>query len=143
MIPSSPVSDVIEILTSYFFLLLPWPSAFVLWCREMDAWVLLVAWLVVGAFVVWRVARRKSRRALFAWIAFWFMPGTVICGSATLVPWPLALIMAFGESGCSSALSLGTTAALNFAIVFGATTLMRRCGRRRDTTRPGDRRDTQ
>ncbi len=137
------MADLVEILTSYFFLLLPWPSAFVLWCSETDAWELLVAWLVVGAFALWALTRREGRRALLVWIAFWFMPGTVICGSATLVPWPLAFIMAFGESGCSSAIALGTTAALNFAIVFGATTLMRRCRCRRGTVRPGDRRDAQ
>jgi len=115
----------LEIVLTYAFLLLPWPSAFVRWAWEMNAWAILLGWLAVGVPATWGIARFGGRKLFLCWLVFWFMPGTIICGAATLVPWPMALVMAFAQDGCSTALSLGISLVFNAILVLGGAALLR------------------
>ncbi|MGD9584477.1 MAG: hypothetical protein AB7V26_12525 [Lysobacterales bacterium] len=128
-----PMEDLVEILLTYLFMLLPWPSAFVQWVWESDAWAVLVVWLAIGLPATWLVNRFVGRRLRLLWIAVWFMPSTLICGSGTLVPWPMAFGSVIEEAidaavdtgGCITVVSLLMTLTFNLIFVFGGAAAFR------------------
>lgn len=123
------MTDLSEILQTYLFFLLPWPGAFVSWAIYDGGLSALALWLGVGPPVAYVLHRFARNFVFLSWLIVWFMPGTIICGSATLWPWAFALVAAFGEGGCSTPLSLFVTLAINAAIVIALSAAYRRLRR--------------
>lgn len=122
--------DFTQVLLTYLFYVLPWPTAFVNWAlTNSGAWHGLVLWLAVGIPVFYMLRRYRMQRALLAWIVVWFMPSTIVCGSATAFPWTFALYGLFGEGGCVSVLSLGVSLVVNTLIVLVVAAVVRRLRR--------------
>ena len=124
------MEDFSEFLWLYFSLLLPWPSVFVAYVAEMEIWSYLVGWVFIGVLVVFALKRAKRRAYLLAWIAIWFMPGAIICGSATLVPWPMTLYGSITGSECSTPLSVLLSLFFNSLLVGAGWALVRHVAKR-------------
>ena len=124
------MSEFTEILLTYLFFVLPWPTAFVNWALTMSAWQPLLLWVALGVPVAYLLYRYQKRLALLAWLVVWFMPSTIICGSATAFPWAFALYSLFQEGGCASVLSLGLSFVGNTLIVLAVAAIVRRLKRR-------------
>lgn len=119
------MEDIHEFLWLYFSMLLPWPSAFAAYSEEMDLWGYFAGWILVGAAVAFPLSRLKRRFYMLAWITIWFMPGTIICGSAALVPWPMALYGSILGSECSTPLTVVLSLLFNALIVVAVWALLR------------------
>ena len=126
------MSDFTEILLTYLFFVLPWPTAFVNWALTTGAWQPLLLWLAVGIPVIYLLYRYQKRLVLLAWIVIWFMPSPIICGSATAFPWAFALYRLFQEDGCVSVLSLSLSLVVNTLIVLSVAAIVRKLRRRRN-----------
>ena len=111
------MSEIWEILLTYLTFTLPWPTAFLWWAFSEGPWHYVVIWIVVGLPVGYLLKRRGLGKAFLAWIITWFMPSTIICGAATLVPWSFAFYNTVRGNDCSSWLSLGLSLALNATAV--------------------------
>ena len=120
---------IVEIVLTYLFYVLPWPTVFLLWVNEMHAWIVLLVWIVVGVTVSWLLRRFRQRTLFLVWFSIWWMPATIICGSSTLVPWALALV-SFRGNGCATPMALVLCAVLNFSVVFGIAQIARVVRRR-------------
>jgi len=114
----------LEVVTVYFAGLILYPVALGFYALEMEIYWELAAWGALGAAVVFllRFFSKKVLALFFA--AVWFMPGTVICGSATVLPWPATVYMLFNDGGCSSYFSVLFTLACNLLVFFFASKLI-------------------
>jgi len=113
---------VLDVIATYFGLLASYPWAFASVATDQPLW--LSAWLIVGVIAL--VLARRSRIVTIGCLALWFLPGTVICGSAMLVPLPYAVAAALGPGKCAGPASLAICIVLNAAIVVGLAWLLQR-----------------
>lgn len=86
----------------------------------------LVIWLVFGALATFGLSRFRQGRFVIPFIAAWFMPGSLVCGSAGIWPLPFAVSMIFGNGNCASVLSVSANFAVNCALLYGLRTISRK-----------------
>ena len=120
------MTDLCEILWVYLVYAFPWPGMFVAWAVSDEGLSFLALWLAIGFPVAYILQRCAWRAAFLGWVIIWFMPGTIICGDATLWPWAFTLFAAFQEGGCSTPLSLCITLAGNVLFVLTVNAVVRR-----------------
>lgn len=107
-----------ETILTYFFYLPFYPLVVVFYSLEMGILHYLIGWVALGSVIAYLV-RRTIFNFLFPYFfVVWFMPGTIICGSATVVPWATTIPFMFNEGGCVSWFSLIFNLAANTAVVF-------------------------
>ncbi len=93
--------------------------------------LLIVGWLLCGLVVLELLRRFGGRHLRPVWFALWLMPGTIICGSGTFVPWPMATVAALRSSPCTTATSVLVCLGMNLTIVFAVVALYRMMRARR------------
>jgi hypothetical protein len=120
----------IEVVGTYVLFLAMYPIAIATYAAEAPGQ--FVGWFAIGLAAV-LLLRRWCPLAVKLWIALWFMPGTIICGAATLLPLPFAVWAAFNPGRCATVASLLECLALNNVFVFGITSLFRKLRRMRAT----------
>jgi hypothetical protein len=84
-----------------------------------------IAWMLIGLSIAYGLYRWAPRLLFKLWIVVWFMPGTLICGSATLIPWVSLLFWLGNEGHCVTLSSTITCLALNFFVVFTVAAVLR------------------
>jgi hypothetical protein len=102
--------------SSLFFFLPQYPLA-VIGNFSRD-WMVAAIWrgsYILVIFVAITYAYRLCRKIL---ISLWLMPGTIVCGAATIAPWPFTILYMFYEGGCVTVISTLVTLLFNFLIVF-------------------------
>jgi hypothetical protein len=111
-------NGIVEIVGTYAIWSLAYPVVILGFAYMEPLW--FFGWIAIGvpAFLIFR---GQARAWLPAWLAVWFMPGTVTCGAALVAPWPATVAMMFtGEAGhgCSDWLSNGICLLLNLAVAY-------------------------
>lgn len=123
-----PMYPMIDVVVTYVLFLATYPVAIALYALDDP-----------GKFAVWFVLGLMTLSLLVSWsppiaklwAALWLMPGTIICGAATLLPLPFAVWSLFAPVRCASVGSVLVCSALNAALVFGVGWSWTRIRRRR------------
>lgn len=109
----------IETVLTYLYFLPFYPIVVIGYALESGIFLHFLIWLVVGCFIG-HCLRQIGKNYLFlTWLIIWFMPGTIICGSATMVPWFATILVTFNPGGCASLFSVGFSLVANTLIIFG------------------------
>lgn len=128
----------LEFLLIYCFGLAIYPYFLLYWFSAVGVETLI--YLVPTALGCVLLARYRQRLLLKLFIATILLPGTVICGSATVIPWPMALASYLSGSACTPLWALLTALVFNLALVFLFSSLISRIKRhRRRSQSPLDR----
>lgn len=106
----------IEFLTMYLVGIVIYPFYLVYWFISTPLW--LSVWLVVSAVVLVVLHKLGSLSWRKPFIAIWILPGTIICGAATVVPWPLAVSSFASGTGCTTSWALFSALVFNFIITY-------------------------
>ena len=109
----------LETVITYFYFLPFYPLVVFGYALESELFLQLIIWFVLGCFVGHYLRSFGKSYLFLAWLVIWFMPGTIICGSATMVPWFTTIWVALSTGGCSNLFSLSFSLAVNSIIVFG------------------------
>jgi hypothetical protein len=123
----------IEVVGTYLLFLVTYPAAIVMYA--VDAPREYAVWFVLGIVTLYLLARWRAPVAKL-WMALWFMPGTIICGAATLWPLPFTVWSLYVPVRCASVASVLVCLALNVALVFGVAWSWTRIRRTRASNRP-------
>ncbi|MCX7553288.1 hypothetical protein OS175_05315 [Marinicella sp. S1101] len=115
-----------EVLLTYIYFMFPYPTGYFFYATEMGFIEYAIAWMLVGLSIAYGLHRWAPRLFFKLWIVVWFMPGTLICGSATLIPWITSLFWLGNESYCVTLLSTITCLALNLLVVFTLASVFRK-----------------
>ncbi len=110
--------EVVEIIGVYAIWSFAYPLSLLVFVFKEPLWFL--AWLLVGV-PLFLILRARARVLVPAWLAVWFMPGTLMCGAVAVAPWPTTVYVMFAAEpphGCSSGLSNGICLILNLVIAY-------------------------
>ncbi len=89
-----------------------------MYSAEMGILHYLVGWILVGSIAGYFLFRLSNPVPFIALVAFWFMPSTIICGAATVMPWLSVVPYAFSVGNCAGAFSLAFSLFANITIVY-------------------------
>lgn len=116
----------LEILSVYFIGLILYPIAIGAYAIESGAYILYGIWLILGYVFWWTFSKYTLQKYRVFPISVWFLPSTLICGAAAVIPWPVAVIWYLaGAQGCISIVSLATTFLLNMILALSVLKLWR------------------
>jgi hypothetical protein len=118
----------IEVVGTYVLLLAIYPVAIAVYALDDPG--RFAVWFALGLVPLYLLAWWRPPVAKL-WTALWFMPATIICGAATLVPLPFVVWSLFFPVRCASFASVLVCLALNVALVFGVAWSWTRIRRRR------------
>lgn len=111
-----------EFIITYFLFLPFYPLA---WIESFNrSFVLTTVWLLVSVVTIFFTGKLGFKKFRKIFIAVWVMPGTIVCGAATIAPWPLTLFYVSGKGSCTTVISALVTLLLNFILVFGFSRLI-------------------
>jgi len=126
------VDSAIEILWIWLLSPLLYPMYMAETWVDFYPWYSLIFAVALAAYVLLKKIARPS------WfkpvVVVLLMPGTIICGSFTAVPWPMALLFFFGEGNCATFLSLSICLSLNTLVVYGISSIWKRLKRVQNLT---------
>jgi len=78
-----------DFIAAYFLFLPVYPLAIVEnFFRDFMA---SFAWLAIAVLILFIAIKFDLRIFRKIFLAIWVMPGTIVCGSATIAPWPLTV----------------------------------------------------
>ncbi|MCE2028695.1 hypothetical protein [Sessilibacter corallicola] len=103
-----------EFLTTYFLGFITYPFYLIYW--GIIAPKNFVTWLIFCVIVISILQKYKLRKYLKLFLAVFVFPGTIICGSATVIPWPFSVYTAFSEGDCTPFWALFSSLILNVLI---------------------------
>jgi len=106
----------IETILTYLVFLPLYPVITVMYSIEMGFFLYLIGWLFIGSILGYFLHRLNNPVPFIILIVIWFMPSTIICGSATVMPWLSVIPYAFIEGNCAGVFSLGFSLAANLVI---------------------------
>ena len=84
-----------------------------------DASFDIFLWIAIAIGIVYLLSKMKLYILRKFFIAIWIMPGTIVCGAGTIVPWPFTISYLYSNGGCVTLLSFTSTLGFNLIIVFG------------------------
>lgn len=105
----------VEFLIMHFTGVAIYPFYLAYWSFSSPLWMGI--WLIIAVVILYLVNKNYSYVWRNLFIAIWIFPGTIICGSATVVPWPLAVLSFFSGTGCSPIWALISSFAFNIIVV--------------------------
>lgn len=83
-----------------------------------------IVWLAIAILAIFLSIKFEWIAFKKTFIAIWVMPGTIVCGAATIAPWPLTVPYMFSEGDCVTIVSTLATLIFNFLLVFGSLMLI-------------------
>ena len=104
-----------EFLITYFVGVVIYPFFVIFW--GVSAPIYIGVWFFISVLGIYLLLRYKKPELLKIFVAFFIMPGTIICGAATSVPWPMAALSEQSGSGCTPVWALLSSLVFNFALV--------------------------
>jgi len=121
-----------DFIAAYFIFLPAYPLFLIgiFWGAPLKSLI----WLIV-IVVILRITTKLNLvlyRKIF--ISVWVMPGTIVCGSAAIVPWPLTVPGLFSKYGCANSLSISVTLIFNLILVFLCSALITKIRGKRATS---------
>ncbi len=111
------MESLLEFLFFYFQYLLITPVMYLYWVKVMPLYMAL--WFLIGLGTLIGLKYFKNTVFTKPFISIWFMPGTVICGAATTMPWPLTIFSYVSGNGCTPLFALSLSLLFNFLFVYG------------------------
>jgi len=102
-----------DFIAAYFLFLPMYPLAVIdNFSSDYGISFLWLAIAIIGLFLAYKFDLSLFRKIF---IAVWVMPGTIVCGAAGIMPWPLALTW-YGT--CAGLFSISVTLIFNFILIF-------------------------
>ena len=105
-----------DFIAAYFLFLPLYPLAII--DNFSRGWLESTIWLGISILVMFVSIKYDFTLFKKIFISIWLMPGTVVCGAATIAPWPLTVPYMFYEGGCATIISTLVSLLFNFIIVF-------------------------
>ena len=105
-----------EFLTTYIIGVVLYPLFIAYW--GVSAPIYIGIWLVLCSAIFYLLLRFRKKEITKIFVAVFVLPGTIICGAATVVPWPMAVLSAQSGSGCTPIWALLISLVMNFIVVY-------------------------
>jgi predicted membrane protein len=114
----------IEFLLTYIIGIILYPLFIAVW--GVSAPIYIGVWVFLCTAFLYLFLRYRKRGIVKIFVAVFVLPSTVICGAATVVPWPIAILSAQSNSGCTPIWALLTSLVMNFIVVYIGTYIVYR-----------------